>query len=89
MIGVPDVVIYTTRICAYCVAAKRLFQKKGVAYTEVDVSCDRKQRAWLAETTGQRTVPQIFIGGKSYGGYSEVAALDKAGELDSLVGIPG
>jgi glutaredoxin 3 len=77
-----EVVIYTTQVCPYCTAAKALFRKKGVAYREVDVSGDAAQRAWLLETTGQRTVPQIFIGGKSYGGFSDVSALEERGELD-------
>ena len=80
-----EVVIYTTRVCPYCVAAKALFRKKGVAYREVDVSGDDAKREWLVEATGQRTVPQIFIGGKSYGGYSDVSALEQSGELDAAL----
>ncbi len=80
-----EVVIYTTRVCPYCVAAKALFQKKGVAYREVDVSGDDAKREWLVEATGQRTVPQIFIDGKSYGGFSEVSALERRGELDEAL----
>lgn len=80
-----EVVIYTTRVCPYCVAAKALFQKKGVAYREVDVSGDDAKREWLVEATGQRTVPQIFIDGKSYGGFSDVSALDRRGELDAAL----
>lgn len=80
-----EVVIYTTRVCPYCTAAKALFQKKGVAYREVDVSGDDAKREWLVEATGQRTVPQIFIGGKSYGGFSDVSALERRGELDAVL----
>ena len=80
-----DVVIYTTTVCPYCVAAKALFRKKGVDYREIDVSGDDAKRMWLVETTGQRTVPQIFIGGKSYGGFSDVSALEQRGELDPLL----
>ena len=79
--------IYTTRICPYCVAAKALFQAKGVAYEEIDVSGDPTTRAWLREVTGQRTVPQIFIDERPYGGFTDVAALDRRGELDPLLEV--
>lgn len=77
--------IYTTDYCTYCAAAKRLFDKKGVAFEEVDVSNDRDARDWLVKTTGQRTVPQIFIDDKPYGGFTDVSALDREGELDRLL----
>jgi len=80
-----EVVIYTTQVCPYCNSAKALFRKKGVAYSEVDVSNDDAKRTWLVQTTGQRTVPQIFIDGKSYGGFSDVSALDQRGGLDPLL----
>jgi glutaredoxin 3 len=81
-----DVDVYTTRTCGYCFAAKRLLAARSIPYREVDVSSDDAKRAWLVEATGQRTVPQIFIGGESIGGYDELAALDKAGELADKVG---
>jgi glutaredoxin 3 len=77
--------IYTTLVCVHCVAAKRLMKRKGVEYEEIDVTRDAEKRRWLVETTGQRTVPQIFIGGRPYGGYTDVVALDRAGELDGLL----
>ncbi len=80
-----EVVIYTTRVCPYCVAAKRLLGQRGIAYKEVDVSTDDAKRAWLVETTGRRTVPQIFIAGESVGGYDDLAALDRSGELTAKV----
>jgi glutaredoxin 3 len=76
-----EVIVYTTRVCPYCVAAKRLLGQRGVAYKEVDVSNDNEKRAWLVEATGRRTVPQIFIAGEAIGGYDDLAALDKSGEL--------
>jgi glutaredoxin 3 len=76
-----EVTIYTTRVCGYCVAAKRLLTARKVAYTEIDVTGDHAKRAWLVDATGQRTVPQIFIAGESIGGYEELADLDRAGEL--------
>jgi glutaredoxin 3 len=76
-----DVTIYTTAICPYCVAAKRLLTARGVPYAEVDVSRDDAKRAWLVKTTGRRTVPQIFLGSEAIGGYDELAALDQSGQL--------
>ena len=65
--------------------AKRLFASKGVSFKEVNVDGDSKKRAWLRKTTGQRTVPQVFIAGQSYGGFSDVSALDARGELEPLL----
>lgn len=81
-----EVQVYTTPICPYCVRAKRLLNEKGVAYEEIDVAHDDAKRAWLVKETGQRTVPQIFIDGKPYGGYTDIAALDRQGKLDPLLG---
>lgn len=81
----PLVQMYTTKICAYCVAAKALLARKGVPYEEIDVSGDHEKRAWLVQQSGQRTVPQIFIGGISIGGFEELRALDRKGELDPLL----
>lgn len=79
--------IYTTRVCPYCFAAKALFDQKGVAYEEIDVTGDSRTRAWLREVTGRHTVPQIFIDDRPYGGFTDVRALDARGELDRLLGI--
>jgi glutaredoxin 3 len=68
--------------------AKRLLTQKGVTFQEIDVAFDDEKRRWLAETTGQRTVPQVFIGGKPYGGFTDIAALDKQGKLDPLLQGP-
>ncbi|HXX68828.1 MAG TPA: glutaredoxin 3 [Polyangiaceae bacterium] len=76
-----DVILYTTRVCPYCIAAKRLLARRGITYEEIDVSGDDAKRVWLAQATGRRTVPQIFIDGKAIGGYDELVALDKAGRL--------
>jgi glutaredoxin 3 len=77
----PEVTVYSTRICPYCVAAKRLLAERGIAYREVDVTGDDDKRAWLLATTKRRTVPQIFIGDAAIGGYDDLAALDRSGEL--------
>ncbi len=81
-----DVQIYVTDWCPYCVRAKGLLQRKGVAYTEHNVEHDPEKRAWLVEATGgRRTVPQIFIDGTSIGGSDDLHALDRSGELDRLL----
>jgi len=83
-----EVTVYTTRVCSYCIAAKRLLGVRGVAYQEIDVSHDDAKRAWLVDATGRRTVPQIFIAGESIGGYDELALLDRSGELAKKLAIP-
>ena len=61
--------------------AKRLLQARDIAFEEIDVAGDSETRIWLVETTGRRTVPQLFIGDESIGGYQELAALDRSGAL--------
>ncbi len=78
--------IYTTPICPYCHAAKRLLQKKGVEYSEVDVSRDPSLRETMTQrANGRRTVPEIFIGGRHVGGCDDLYDLDHAGKLDPLL----
>ena len=84
----PVVEIYTTQVCPYCVRAKRLLDRKGVAYREIDVSADPGLRDAMVERAGvRRTVPQIFIGGTLVGGCDDLHALDGAGKLDALLGV--
>ena len=80
-----DVVIYVTEYCGFCRMAESLLQRKSIAFEAVDVSELDDARSWLIEQTGQRTVPQIFIKGRSIGGYSELSALDRAGKLAALL----
>lgn len=77
--------IYTTPVCPYCVQAKRLLRERGIAYEEFDVADDADLRASVMERSGRRTVPQIFIEGRSIGGFEELATLDASGELATLV----
>jgi glutaredoxin 3 len=80
------VTVYTTRICPYCMSAKRLLGKKGVAYQEISVdTSEEKYREMLARSNGMRTVPQIFIGNFHVGGSDDLYTLDKAGKLDGLL----
>lgn len=77
--------VYTTRVCPYCVAAKNLLKARGISFEEVDVSSDADARLWIAQASGQRTVPQIFFGEESIGGYQELAALDREGQLHATL----
>ena len=78
--------IYTTPVCPYCAIAKRLLQKKGVRYSEIDVSRDPALReAMIQRAKGRRTVPQIFIGGVHVGGSDDLHYLDSAGRLDAML----
>lgn len=79
------VVIYTAIPCGYCNAAKRYFGDNEVEYDEIDLTGDRQARMDLMERTGQRTVPQIFIGETHVGGYSDLMALHAKGEVTPLL----
>lgn len=82
----PSVQVYTTEYCPYCVRAKALLKRKGVAFDEIDVTDDAVAREEMVELAGgRRTVPEIFINGQIIGGYDELKALDDAGELDALL----
>ncbi|KHK91570.1 glutaredoxin [Novosphingobium malaysiense] len=84
----PKVEMYTKWGCPYCVAAKSLFDRKGVAYEEYDVTMGGPKRAEMEERVpGARTVPQILIDGKPYGGFDEVNALERDGKLDPALGL--
>jgi glutaredoxin 3 len=80
----PRVELYTTPSCPFCVRAKRLLTERHIPYSEVDVSEDDDLREDVMRRTGRRTVPQIFIDGRSIGGYEELAELDATGELRDL-----
>lgn len=83
-----NVTIYTTSYCPYCLRAKALLTKKGARYTEIECTDREDLRIWLVEASGQRTVPQVFINGRSVGGFSDLAALEKAGTLTALLEAP-
>jgi len=79
--------IYTTMFCPYCARAKALLQKKGASYTEYDIEAETALRDEMIQRAGgRRTVPQIFIDGAHIGGSDELAALDRAGQLDAKLG---
>ncbi len=78
--------IYTSPLCGYCHAAKRLLTDKGVSFAEFDVAADPARRQEMTtRAPGSRTVPQIFIGDTHVGGYDDMAALERDGKLDPLL----
>ena len=77
--------IYSKKNCPFCVRAKALLDRKGFPYEEIDAEGQDELRFWLAETSGQKTVPQIFVDGRPLGGFSDIDALDKQGRLDPLL----
>lgn len=79
------VVIYTTQLCGFCHAAKRMLQSKGVDYREVPADGDDELRSALVAATKERTVPQIWLGEHHVGGYTDLVALDRSGELDNIL----
>jgi glutaredoxin 3 len=76
-----EVVVYLTPWCSFCARAKRLLAAREIPFETFDVSGNSEARKWLAENTGQHTVPQIFIKGRSIGGFTELAELDQRGGL--------
>ncbi|MBS1120319.1 MAG: grxA [Deltaproteobacteria bacterium] len=81
--------MYTRRFCGYCTGAERLLNDKGVVYENIDTTGDHATRRWLVDQTGRTTVPQIFINGRSIGGFDELRALERTGELDRMLAQPG
>ena len=78
--------MYSTAVCPFCLRAERLLNSKGVTDIEkIRVDLDPRQREEMISRTGRRTVPQIYIGDRHVGGFEELAALEHAGKLDSLL----
>ena len=87
----PIVQMYATAICPYCVRARQLLDRKGVAFEEIRVDRDRDQLRAMIQRSNRTTVPQIFFGDYHIGGYDDMAELEEAGKLDVLLdqqGIP-
>ena len=81
-----DVTIYTRMMCGYCAAAKRLLERKGVAYTEHDASFSPQLRQeMISRAHGHSTFPQIFIGDTHVGGSDDLHDLEREGRLDALL----
>lgn len=76
------VTLYTTRFCPYCVRAKHLLDRKGVAYREISVDGNAELRREMTQRSGRHTVPQIWIGARHVGGCDDLYELERRGELD-------
>ena len=83
----PEVIVYTTPFCPYCVRAIRLLEKKGVPFTDIGVMGNPELRREMEARSGGYTVPQIFIDGEPIGGSDELVACERAGELDEMLGL--
>jgi glutaredoxin 3 len=82
----PEVEVYTTPICPYCLSAKELLRRKGVPFLEINVAGEPQRRAeMIARADGRTTVPQIFVDDRYLGGCDDLYALEEAGELDRLL----
>lgn len=82
----PNIEIYTSPLCGFCHAAKRLLSQKGASFNEIDVlSYPNRKPEMIERANGGRTVPQIFIGETHVGGCDELFALDRAGKLDPML----
>jgi len=83
---VAKIRMYSTAVCPFCLRAEMLLNSKGVTEIEkIRVDLDSRQREEMTNKTGRRTVPQIYIGDTHVGGFEELAALEHAGKLDSLL----
>lgn len=81
-----SITVYTTNACPYCVRAKALLDARGLAYEEINLGRDPETRVELSQKTGMMTFPQILVGEQLVGGFDELAAADKSGRLNELVG---
>lgn len=81
----PEITLYTTRWCPFCVRAKSLLDQKKAAYTELDINSAPELRKEMMERSGRRTVPQIFINNHHVGGCDDLFALESQGKLDPLL----
>ena len=81
----PDVTLYTTDRCSRCVTAKALLSRRGVSYSEINLTRDPDGRAELTRRTGMITFPQIVIDGETIGGFDELVAADHSGRLRQLL----
>jgi len=80
-----DVLMYTTAICPYCVAAKNFLKQRGVSWTEVRVDLDFERRREMLDRAKRTSVPQIFVGDTHVGGFDDLVALDRAGKFAPLL----
>lgn len=84
-----SITVYTSPFCAYCSAAKHLLSSRGYDFVEINLRDDPALMQEVMKKSGQRTVPQIFIGSHSVGGYQELLASATSGELEQLIARHG
>jgi glutaredoxin 3 len=83
-----EIELYTTMFCPYCSRARALLQRKGVAFVDIDIAEEPARRdEMIQRARGRSTVPQIFIDGEHIGGCDDLVALDRAGKLDTKLGL--
>lgn len=81
-----NIIMYTKQVCPYCVQAKNLLKRKGFdQVTEIDITQGNNKDEMIQKSNGRMTVPQIFINNRHIGGFDDLYALDKAGELDEIL----
>lgn len=80
-----DIIVYSTQVCPYCVAAKNLLKTKNLRFTEVLVDKNPEQRAIMIEKSGRTSVPQIFINGTHVGGFDDLSARVRNNTLQELL----
>ncbi len=80
-----DVTVYTRRFCGFCTAAKSLLADRGIAFREIDATGDPDRRNEMITRSGRHTFPQVFIGARHVGGYTDLYTLQVSGELDDLL----
>lgn len=85
MARAAKITMYTRSWCGYCAAARKLLDGKQAEYENIDVESDRNQLQAMIDKSGGRTVPQIFINDDCIGGYTELATLERDGQLDALL----
>jgi len=81
----PPITLYTSAVCAYCMAAKQFLRSRGLEWNEVRIDQDADARTRMVEITGRSTVPQIFVGDAHVGGYDDMMALHRAGKFEPLL----
>lgn len=81
----PEITLYTSAVCGYCVAAKNFLKSKGLQWREVRIDTDPAEREKMMALARRTSVPQIFVGQTHVGGYDDLMALHRAGKLDALL----
>ena len=80
-----QVTLYGTRFCPFCVAARRLLRTKGITFEDIPLDANPAQRAQVMSDSGRNTVPQIWIGDRHVGGFTDLQQLERSGELDEII----